>query len=225
MLQEAFEYPRRGEHSLRTILVGGACILFSFLLVPAVLLQGYVLRVLRRGGDGDPPTFDDPAGLLVDGLKAFVVQFVYVAVPTLLMLVVPAVLGAFVLSLGSTAGSGSGGGGGVVGVVGALVALVFVPLLLAVLLGAVYLLPAALALLAREGRIAAAFDPSGLRRVAFTREYLVGFLLYLAVSVVGGMVGSALVFALLLGVFVLFYAQVSAYFIVARSVDDALARA
>lgn len=218
MLSEAIEYPRRGDDTVKTILVGGLLTLTSILVVPALFLQGYMMRVLRQGHeDAYPPAFDDWGGMFVDGLKALAISLVYGLVAAAVVFVVPAVVGTFVLSMGS------GGGGAGVGIFAAIVALVLVPLLFALVLGSAYLAPAALALFAREGRVGAAFDLGTLRRIAFTGEYFVGFLLYLVVVVVGQFVGSLLMIALFLGVFVLFYAQLAGFYVIGRAVDDALA--
>lgn len=217
MLEDALEYPRRDDDWLTTVLIGGAMVLFGFLLIPAIVVQGYYLRVLA--GRDDPPAFDDWAELFVDGLKSFVVMFVYGLVPMLVGMVVPAVVGTFVLSMGSAAGSNGAAGG--LGVFAALLALVLVPLLLLAIFAGVYLGPAGLALLAREGRIGAAFEWSQLKRVAFTKTYFVGWLLAAVVLLVGGMVAGILSL-LLVGFFVSFFVNVVAYRVLGTSVEDAL---
>jgi hypothetical protein len=220
MLEDALAYPRRDDDWLKTVLIGGAMVLLSFPILPALVVQGYYLRVIGQGSGDDPPAFTDWGELLVDGLKAFVIIFVYGAIPFLAGMVIPAFVGTFVLSLGSAAGSNGAATGGV-GVFGALLALVLVPLLLLAIAAGIYLGPAGMALLAREGRIGAAFEWSQLKSVAFTRTYLVGWLVAAAVLFVGGILAGILSF-LLVGFFVSFFVNVVAYRIVGVSVEDAL---
>ena len=61
MLGEALSYPRRGEDWLKTIGIGRILLLFGFLLVPAIPVQGYLLRVVWSGAldEETPPSFDD----------------------------------------------------------------------------------------------------------------------------------------------------------------------
>src|SRR6056297_3190374 len=86
MFEDSLTYLRDGDDAVRTILVGGLLSVLGFLIVPAVLVQGYVLRVLGRVADGDtdPPAFDDWGALAVDGVKALVVAAVYAVVPVVL---------------------------------------------------------------------------------------------------------------------------------------------
>lgn len=221
MLEAAIGFPRRDDDWVKTVAIGGLCIIFSFLVLPALLLQGYLMRVLREGGgDAAPPRFDDLGSLLVDGLKAVVVQFAYALVPVALLVTFAAAVGISVTGLDTTESADAGAGLllGLVGLVGVAVVLV-------VTLVAIYLVPAALALVARTGRIGAAFDLGTLKRVGLTSEYLVGFLLYVVVVLVGQIVGAVLVFVFLLGLFVIFYVQVAGYYLLATAVDRALAAA
>ena len=86
MIEEAINYPRNDEENwVRTVLIGSAIALLSFLFLPIFLLFGYYVRVLRgsMAGDDMPPVFDEWGELFTDGLKAFVVTFVYLLVPAL----------------------------------------------------------------------------------------------------------------------------------------------
>lgn len=142
MLSEALSYPRRGEDWLKTIGIGGVLLLFGFLLVPTIPVQGYLLRVARSGalGEETPPSFENWGELFVDGFKLFVVLLAYTLVPYV------------VLVVGGLLGSGEGGGIG--SLLGLLVLLAGVALLT---LGA-YLVPVALTNFALEGRLGAAFE-------------------------------------------------------------------
>ena len=212
MFEDSLTYLRDGDDAVRTILVGGLLSVLGFLIVPAVLVQGYVLRVLGRVADGDtdPPAFDDWGALAVDGVKALVVAAVYAVVPVVLAV-------AFV-----------GGGVAVADsapLVGALAALVGAAIVLVTAAAALYVAPAALVRLARSGRVGAAFEFDALRPVLARREYATGWLMALGVLLAAGLLGSALaavpVVGWLAAVFVGFYAQVTAAYLYATSYAEA----
>ena len=202
-IEEVLRYPTRRDDWVRTVLVGGALSLFSFLVLPAVLVAGYALRVIRARveGEAEPPAFEDWGGLLVDGLRAVVVWLVYSIVPAFLGLVV---FGGAVAAMAS--GTDAGLAVGLLGFgLGGVV-------LLAVSLALFYLAPASLAAVAVTGRLGAGFDPAAIRAVVGTREYAVPWLWGLAVAVVGGAVANVVLVVPLLGwvagALLLFYVEV-----------------
>lgn len=212
MLTEALEYPRRRDDWLKTVLIGGVLALFSFLIVPGILLAGYVVRVLRgtMHGDATPPAFEDWGGLLGDGLRAAVIGIVYGVLPSLVFLVM-AVAGGL-LSFG---GGGVGDGLGLLTVLlGGLVALV-------VGLAVAYVLPAALANFVETGRIGAAFSWSELRPVLFNGAYATAwataFVLVFAAGVVTTVLNLVPLLGFVVGSFVGFYAAVAAYYVIGRA--------
>jgi hypothetical protein len=205
MLREALSYPLRGEDVEETLLVGAVLALAIGLLVrlgvlgvlavvPAVLLAGYALAVLRvsaeSSGDTDaesaratlatdetPPAFAGLRALAGDGVRALVVAAGYLFVPAVALAVTvggasagvrPATLGttAFVL-VAST----------VVLVVSAVFA---------------YLLPAALAGVARTGHLRSAVDLAALRRHATDGGYFVGWITALVACGVAFVLSGAL---------------------------------
>jgi hypothetical protein len=68
MLTEALEFPFESDDWLQTVLIGGVLPLLSFLILPGILVNGYLLRAVRAGVQGDetPPKFGDWTDLLVD---------------------------------------------------------------------------------------------------------------------------------------------------------------
>ena len=209
MLEEALSFPRHDDDWLETVLIGGVLSLLGVLIVPAILVNGYLLRVMTAAvtGEETPPRFDDWGDMFVDGLLVWVVELVYVGVPSFLLAVV---VGSFVavssVSTGSGAAPAQGAGAGA----GLLVAVAVLAILGIVLVLAAFLLPAALANVARTGDVAAAFHLRTVARGAFTGEYVVAVVLAVAVSIVLGLVGAALS-VVLVGIFVLFYLQVVVY--------------
>jgi len=208
MLSEAFEFPKAGDDWLPTILIGGVLSILSALVLPAFVLQGYLVRALRDGAAGEraAPSFTQWGELLVDGLKLFVVNIVYSIVVVIPMFIGLSVVG----GLGVVAGE-SNAGALFTGLVGLVILLLFV--VLGLLLA--YVVPAAMANFAIEGRIGAAFAFGTIREGAFTSEYATAWVLSIVVSIVGGIVGGALSL-ILVGIFVLFYVQVMTYFLWGR---------
>jgi hypothetical protein len=89
MFEDALRYPYDEGDGLRSLVIGGLLTLLSVLVLPAILVSGYTLRVLREvdAGDEHLPAFDDWGAMLVDGLKAIAVALVYVLIPAVLLTV------------------------------------------------------------------------------------------------------------------------------------------
>lgn len=221
MLEEALSYPTSGEQGLGRILIGGVLVFFSFLVIPAFLVYGYAVRALGAiaRGEETPPAFEDWGGLLVDGVKAFVIGIVYSIVPFLIAVVIGGVAGAGA-AVGGREGAGIAAG---LGLIGSL--LYFVATLVVT-----YLLMAALTNFAVEGRMGAAFDFETIRSVVTTDSYILAFVLIIAiyialaiVAVVGGILtlGLGFIVMILLGPFVAFWL----YLVVAHLFGSAYAEA
>ncbi|WP_251342829.1 DUF4013 domain-containing protein [Haloplanus halophilus] len=212
-LERLVRYPATGDDWAKTLLVGGLLTALSVLIVPAFLLYGYLLRVLRDGmAEGrEPPVFDDWWTLLRDGVVAVLIVLVYQFVP---LLVAALTVGGSVLALltGSEVGVG-------VGLFGLLAGLAL-SAALALVFG--YVTPIGVANYTREGTAGAAFDTGVLRDVALDGAYAVAWLygvaLLLAASVVAGLLG----FVPVVGVFVGFYAQVAAAWVWGKGFADAM---
>ncbi|WP_324758109.1 DUF4013 domain-containing protein [Haloarcula montana] len=216
MFTEALTYPRESDDVLKTTVIGGVLLLFSFLLVPLFVAVGYLLNVLRSVMDGDeePPVFEDWGALAVDGLKASVIGFVYSLVPALIAVV--AVLGG-VMSLGL----GNGGAGS--GLVASLIALVAALAIAAVSLAIAYVLPAAIVAYVRTDSMSAAFSVPEIRRLAFSRTYATGWAVAFGISLLSGVVIgllNAVVIGAVLAPFVTFYANVAGAHAVASAVRE-----
>lgn len=222
MLSDALWFLKRSDDWVATTIIGGVLSLLSVLIVPAFILQGYFVRAMRAAADGDEtaPSFTDWGGLVVDGLKLFVVVLgwsLVVVVPIIILTVVLGV-GSALLTQGapdpSSAAPAGSVGLGIVGLVG---------FLLVGILGLFvsYVVPAASANFAFEGNLGAGFDVRTILSGALTAEYAVAWLLAIVVAVVLGTIGSFLT-VILVGVFVLFYVQVATYYLWARGYADGL---
>lgn len=212
-IETLLTYPMESDDWIVTVLVGGILLFLSFLIVPGVLVYGYLVRVLRAGmaDASEPPTFDDWGTLFVEGLVAFVIVLVYQLVPIVVFVVtVGGSLAAF--ASGSTAGAGVG----VAGLFGGLA----LTALLAVVFS--YVGFVGVANYAHERAFAAGFDVAVITDVGTSADYAVPWLGAVVVMVVASLVASIPI----LGVFVLFYATIVASNLVgqgyaaARGVDD-----
>ena len=218
MIQDALEYPRTGDDWTKTVLIGGILSLLGVLVIPTILVLGYLVRVLERTmhGDEQPPEFDDWGGLLVDGIQAFAITFAYGLVPAA---VGAAVVFGGVLSFSAVGGAGAGGAAAS----GVGVAVIVVGGLLALVLGlvAAYVVPAAIAAFAETDRIGAAFSATDLRPVLTSGTYATAWVVAFAVVVGAGLIAGALnaipVIGFVIGGFVGFYAGVAAYYIVGHA--------
>ena len=210
MLSDALRYPLEADGWVRTILIGGLLTVLSVLVVPAFLLQGYYVRVLRGVTNDDPipPVFDEWVDLSVDGLKLIVLNILVVIAVFVVQFGVVALLGTGALAAESAPMTDPGPAGGVLGVLGMVI-------LLAVIFLVSYVAPAMIANFAREDSLSAAFDASTVLSGALSREYLIAWVLSVVVGIVLGTVAT-LLSLLIVGIFGLFYVQVVTYYLFGR---------
>lgn len=161
MLSDALSYPQSGD-GWRSVVIGGLLMVFNWLLLPAFIVWGYYVRVLRGAAleEDEAPRFEDGGELLVDGFKSFLIFLGYIFLPLLLVGVL----------VGSTAAIGGENGGVVLSLLVGLLGMVF-------MLGMVYLFPVAMTTFALTDRLGAAFEVGTIVRSAFTGDYAVGVLL------------------------------------------------
>lgn len=94
--KDALEYSYQ---SLSTLLKLGVLFLLSFLIIPIFLVYGYDYRVTLKavngmiGGSDGLPEFTDAIGMLIEGVKVFIVNLIYMLVPFLLFIVIMAIAG------------------------------------------------------------------------------------------------------------------------------------
>jgi len=215
MISESLGYLRTSDDWMKTVVIGGLLTLFGFLVVPTVLVAGYLVRVLRATmhGDDAPPRFDDWSDLAGDGLRAFAIAIVYGLVPAIL--------------IGVTAGlaAAAAGPGPRTGLVVGAVSLVGGLLALALGLLAAYIVPAAVANYAEQASFRAGFAVGDLRPVLTSGTYATAWAMGFAVVLGAGLVAAVLnvvpLLGTVVGAFVSFYAITAAYYIVGHAWGDA----
>ncbi|KAA9397212.1 DUF4013 domain-containing protein [Haloarcula sp. CBA1130] len=187
------------------MLIGGVLLVFFFLLIPLLAFNGYLLRVIGTTvqGESEPPAWDDWGGLIVDGIKFSIVGLVYSIVP----MVVIFGIGGTLIGLGGAAGES---GGGIIAGFGLMAFLLLIPVLFLIY----YIVPAALANMAVEGSLGAAFDFSLLKNVVLTSDYFIAVLMPIVVGIITNIISNVLavtVIGLVLVPFVSYYGQVAVF--------------
>ena len=213
--EDAINYPRNSEDPLPTVLIGGLLTLLGFLVIPIVLVLGYLMQVLRTtlADESEPPTFENWGELFRDGMYALVVGFVYLIVPAVVFGVS---VGGIVLEAALTGDVGFGT------IAGSLAGF-FLAAVLALV--AWYVLPAALANVVATGHISSGFAFGEIRPVIFTERYAVAWLLALGLFVAGSIVVGILdvipPLGFIVGGFVFFYLDVVAFRLYGRAYAEA----
>jgi energy-coupling factor transport system substrate-specific component len=93
-LGEAVTFVVRSDRWIRKLLVGAACVLFSWLIVPFLLLTGYSVKISRvvRSGSRELPLWDHPWHLIRDGFKFLTIILIW-STPAVLLSIPSAVVG------------------------------------------------------------------------------------------------------------------------------------
>jgi hypothetical protein len=219
-IEQSVTYPADGDDWVRTILIGGVLSLLSFLVIPAILVSGYIIHVVRARFEDQPtpPQFDNWGDLLTDGLKAWIIGIVYLLIP---LLVAGVTVGGAILAAVS-----GGRAGGIAAGIGVLLGG-----LLSLVLGLVfgYVAVAAVLNFAREDTLGAGFDFGTLKPILFDSDYAVAWLaavgVFIAASIITGALNAVPVLGGIVSAFVVFYAQMVAAYLWADGFTDATGQA
>lgn len=221
VLLDALRYPWDGGGAGVTLVIGGIITLLSPLVIPALFVLGYELRVVETvlAGEERPPTFGDVESTFLAGVKGAIVVIVIVVLP---LAIGTAVLAAVAIAAGGrfTGGQVTFPGSGAFGPVVFGAALLLTGLALVVW----YVAPAALVHLARTRRLRAAFVVEDIRELLAADEFGSAWLLALAVFGAAGVV-LAVLYAAAIGVivsgFVTFYAFTAMAYLYAHGAEAA----
>lgn len=218
MLEDGLSYPLRGDSALARIFIGGILGIFAFLIVPGIVLFGYLIRVLEYSArdEDEPPAFENWSGLLADGLKGTVVSIIYGILPFLFLLFAGGLTGAGITSNAQS----TGGILAAVGMLGLLVSFI-------VFFSLYYLIPAALSNMVLEDRFSAAFAFGALKRPLLSLDYFIAWLLPFVIAFLVNMVSIMIViFTFGLGAlvipFIQFYFQVTVFYMFGRAFGSAV---
>ncbi|WP_339102642.1 DUF4013 domain-containing protein [Haloterrigena salinisoli] len=209
MLTTAVTYLKNSDDAWKITIIGGLLVLASVLVLPAVLVWGYVVRVLERTsrGEDEAPEFDDWGALTVDGVKAIAILLAYGLLP---FVVGGLLFGGVWLAVGSDPGT-----------LGAVALGISSLVTLAAMAAVAYTVPAALARFATEGRLGAGFEFDALRPSLATGTYAVGWLqavgIVFAGALLSGILAEIAILGAILGAIVSFYALVSAYYVIGQT--------
>lgn len=210
---DVITYPMESDDWLVTTLIGGVLLFLSVLIIPLLVVYGYLIDVIRGSlaGASEPSAFGDWGALLVDGLQAWIIGLIYMLVP---LLVGGLTVGGSIAAMatGTEGGAAAGFGGFFLGIL--------ITSLVALLFG--YLSVVALVNFAREGEFGAAFDVSVLKQVALTKEFAVPWLVSIVLFFVASFVNVIPFIGWLLAPFVGFYAAIVAADLWADGFDAAL---
>jgi energy-coupling factor transport system substrate-specific component len=107
-LGEAFTFVVRSNRWVRKLLVGAACLLFFWLVVPIFLLLGYVIDIARRvrAGASTLPAWDHPWQNIKDGFKVLAALLIW-TIPTVLLSIPAAIVAAIQEAQPGTLGTAS----------------------------------------------------------------------------------------------------------------------
>ena len=187
------------------MIIGGVLGFFSFLILPAIILYGYFVEVLRTTarGEDEAPTFSDWGEMIKDGFIGIVISVAYAIIPFVIIGGISTVF----LSGGAALG---GDGGGALAGLGFISLLLLIPLVFVIY----YIVPAAITAYAIEDQIGAAFSFSILKPILLSGSYFIAVLAPILVAVVIWIATSVLaitIIGLLLVPFLQFYGQVAIF--------------
>ncbi len=176
-VNKAIRFVFNDKQWINKLLIGAVMSLLSFLILPAFILQGYTVKIIRQvmgGNDDELPEWSDYGRLLSDGLFVTLGQLVW-ALPFILLMIV---MGIVTGGLGSLAdGSGDMMAAATTGA-GLLVAC----LALLTVIAFLFLNPALMIQYAREGEFGALFRFGEI--IAIIRNHMADILIAFLVTLV-----------------------------------------
>ena len=188
-VNKAFRFMFDDKQWISKLLIGAVMSVLSFLIIPAFILQGYLVKIVRQvmdGNDSELPEWMDYGKLLRDGFFVTIGQLIWALPFILLMLIVGLVTG----GLGSVADSS----GDMVAAATTGAGLLVACLVLLTVIAFLFLTPALLIQYAREDEFGALFRFSEIFDIIrdHMADILIAFLVsvvaVLAISVVTGIV-------------------------------------
>jgi hypothetical protein len=86
IISDSISYPSQ---DWKKVIILGILTIISILVIPVFLVMGYFFRILKSSiaGFDELPDFDEWGEMFIDGLKIFVVQFVYLLIPLIVIFI------------------------------------------------------------------------------------------------------------------------------------------
>jgi uncharacterized protein DUF4013 len=183
-LGRAFRFVPEDPDWIKKVLIGGVFMLLTGLVIGALFVAGYGVRLMRRTVAGDPrpmPEWDDLGDMAGDGLRALALYLAYALPAT----VIPAaVMVAVVLASSGLSRSAPEGATDALGAVAAMGVMGLYAVMAVIMLALSLYLPAAFARFVMLQRLGAGFEVA--ENVAFIKRnlgnYAMALLLYLLAS-------------------------------------------
>jgi hypothetical protein len=189
IISDSIKYP---SSSWGKVLILGIITIASILIVPFFLLLGYMFRIIKAtlAGIDELPEFDEIGDMFVDGLKVFVVGFVY-AIPVWIL---SAIFGLVTGGNSATAVTSLGTGYALAFILGNIVFLI-----IAVIIGLIELM--AIANMAyNDGDLGTAFRFSEILDIIAAigwGKYIVTYIVIVILAAIGWMIGVFTMFIII----------------------------
>jgi len=183
-INKAFRFPMEDADWLKKTGIAAVMTLFSFLVIPGLILGGYCIKIVRQVMDGQQdglPEWDDWGGLIKDGFFVALASFIY-TLPFIILMFLGLFVGGGMASLSGDSdimGLILGGGGLLL----LCVSFLFIIALL-------FLMPAIVIQYAREGNFGATLRFSEV--LGITRSNLANIAITFGVGFVVGLVSGVL---------------------------------
>ena len=190
-INKAFRFVFDDKQWISKLLIGVLMTLTGFLIIPALILQGYLIKIIRQvmGGQNDElPEWSDYGDLLRDGFFVTVGQLIWFLPLILALLVVGVTTGGFASMVEGSGASGliaTGGG------------LLILCLALLLVVAALFLTPALLIQYAIKGEFGALFRFGEIRDLI--RDHMADILIVFLVTLVASTIIGAVAFIPCLG--------------------------
>lgn len=188
IVSDSVRYP---SSNWKKVVILGILFIISFLIIPVFLVMGYVFRVLKASlaGLDELPEFDEWGEMFIDGIKIFVVEFVYFIIPAIVIL-----LGTWGAITSMIATQGVGSVAAPTALLGLSGGALVVGIILAIIFGLVAVI--AIANMAYyNGELGAAFRFSeilGIISQIGWVNYIIWYIVMMVIGFIGGIIASIL---------------------------------
>jgi len=193
----ALKYPST---NFKKVIILGILTILSSLIIPGFLVLGYALKIVKSSmkGINELPDFNQWLDMFVDGLKVFVVLFIYSLVPMILIL-----LGTWAIILPMLSVPGAGSIFNTSFSVNLIGGIAFIGIAVEIIVS--FILPIALTNMVHHDKLVGAFRfreiIDKIRQLGAV-DYLTWYVIMLIIAIVFGYISTFLVFPLIIGIII-----------------------